>query len=105
MFRAQTCLNPVGAVSPPCVLRRQYSKRRVVVCPSHISTLRTSNTPWFCGHSRHTPFTNLWSDGSGVPIPQVDVEVPGAGAFSHTLAEILITMNGTCPRARWAVVQ
>ena len=46
MFRAQTFLNPVCAVSSPCVLRGQY--------PYH-----TSNTSWSCSSCRrHTPFTN-----------------------------------------------
>ena len=57
VFRAQTFLNTVGAVSSPCVLRRQHWERNVVVCPYHISTLRTSNTPWFCGYRRHTHCT------------------------------------------------
>ena len=30
-------------------------RRKVVVCPYHIPTLRTSSTPWFCGYRRHTP--------------------------------------------------
>ena len=47
VLRAQTYLNPVGAVSSFCVLRRQYSKRNVDACPCHICTLRTSSTPWF----------------------------------------------------------
>ena len=48
VFLAQTFWNPVGAVSSPCALRRQYSKRKVVVCPYHIPTLCTSDTPWCC---------------------------------------------------------
>ena len=32
VFDAQTFLNPVGAGSSPCALRRQYSERKVVVC-------------------------------------------------------------------------
>ena len=37
----------IGAVLSPCVLRRQYSERKVVVCPYHTHRLRTSLTPWF----------------------------------------------------------
>ena len=56
MFRGQTFLDFVGAVSSPCGLRRQYSAERVIVCPYHILARRTSNTPWFCGYRRRTPF-------------------------------------------------
>ena len=43
VFCAQTFLNPVGVVPSPCVLRRQYSEKEVVVCPYHIPALRTSS--------------------------------------------------------------
>ena len=33
-----------GAMQSPCVLRRQYSERKVVVCPCHTHTLRTPFT-------------------------------------------------------------
>ena len=45
--RAQTFLDSVGVVLSPCVLWRQYPQRKVVVCPCHTQTLRTSLTPWF----------------------------------------------------------
>ena len=31
---------------------------------------------------------NIWTDGCGEPIPHLDVEVAGAGAFSHSPAII-----------------
>ena len=50
MFRAQTFLNPVGAVSSPCALRRQCSERKVVfVYMPH------SNT----AHLKHSVFWRL----------------------------------------------
>ena len=55
-------------MSSPCALRRKYLERKVVVCPYHIPTLRTSNTPWFCcyrGHNCHT--TSLFCDLSMRP--------------------------------------
>ena len=42
-----------GTVLSLCVLQRQYWERKVVVCPYHIPTLRTSSIPWFCGYRRH----------------------------------------------------
>ena len=45
VFRAQIFLNLVGVTA---VLGR------VLVCPYHIPTLGTSNTPWFCAYRRHT---------------------------------------------------
>ena len=33
------------------------TQRGRLFCLFHMSTLRTSNTPWFCGYRRHTPFT------------------------------------------------
>ena len=38
----------IGALLSPCVLRRQSSERRVVVCPYANHTLRTSLTLWLC---------------------------------------------------------
>ena len=59
----------IGAVLSPCVLQRQCSERKVVVCPYHTQTLRTSLTPWFCGYRRHTPFTRGAPDGSRLEFP------------------------------------
>ena len=38
----------------PGLWRRQYSERKVVVCPYRTRTLRTSFNPWFCGYRRGT---------------------------------------------------
>ena len=40
VFRAQTFLESVGTVLSPCVLRRPYSERKVVVCPDPTRTAR-----------------------------------------------------------------
>ena len=53
VFRAQTFMHPVGAVSSPCVLRRQYLERKVVVWP--IPPSYTAHVKPFC---RHAPFTS-----------------------------------------------
>ena len=54
-------LEPVGAVSSPCALRRQYSERNIVVYPCRNPTLRTSNTPWFLRVTEGTDLSQVMS--------------------------------------------
>ena len=58
VFCAQTILNPVGAVSSPCVLWRQNSVKKSWWCV-RTTFLRCAPqaTQWFCGYRRHTPVT------------------------------------------------
>ena len=74
MFRAQTFLVSVGAVSSPCVLRRQYAEERVMVCPYHIPTAHIKHSvvlrSQFCCAGRSwsrttlSPMTELWWDST-----------------------------------------
>ena len=48
----------IDAVLLSYVLQRQYSERKVVVCPD-THTLRTAHTLWFGGNRRHTLFTGF----------------------------------------------
>ena len=67
------CLSAAAQVSALCFAHRRSwillgqcyrlaccdgsTRKKVIVCPHHTHTLRTSDTPRFCGHRRHTPFT------------------------------------------------
>ena len=50
--------NLVGAVASPVRgATAVFGEEKLLVCPCHVPTLRTSSPPWFCGYRRHTRVT------------------------------------------------